>query len=506
MRGAVTTATEQPVLLAPSIGTRVLARLRAFFGFDALLLMAVFTVVAMFTHRSIADPDIWWHLRNAEEMLRRHAFLRHDLYSFTVPGAPWVDHEWLAELPYYFAWRAFGYEGLYSVMLLLLWGALGGVFFLSLEASGNAKASALATAFATYFATVSFGPRTLLFGWDFLVLELLLLAHFRRRPRPLWLLPLLFAIWVNTHGSWLIGLVLFGVFLLCGLARGQWDAILCTPWSPHELRQLLQVAAASVAALFLNPYGWRLVLYPFDLAFRQKLNIANIEEWRSLDFHSARGKVFLLTAGVLLLLGLLQRRRWRPVDLAFLAIGLYAALTYARFLFLAALLLTPLLARELAFFPAVRQDKDRPWANALFMTGLLSVCLATWPRTRTLASGDQTLYPAQALPYLSGFHPQGPVFNDYDWGGYLIWHCRQVPVFVDSRVDIFERSGVFADYLKAMRLEDTFSVLDRYHVRYVLVAQKRPLAYLLEHSPGWRVEYQDKVTVLLERANNSLSY
>jgi hypothetical protein len=453
----------------------------------------------MLTHRPISDPDIGWHLRNAEVLLRTHAFLRHDLYSFTVPGAPWANHEWLAELPYYFAWRAFGQEGLYGVMLGLLLAIFGGVFLLATEISGSTKAAFLATALAAFFATVSFGPRTLLFGWAFLVLELLLLTRFRRDPRSSWLLPPLFAVWVNTHGSWLVGLALLGAFFLSGLPRKAWRSIDSDVWSASEVRQLLRVMVASVVALFLNPYGWRLVVYPFDLAFRQKLNIANIEEWRSLDFHAVRGKLFLATLAFLLLSSLLRRRRWKWVDLAFLSIGVYSALVYARFLFLAAILLAPLLARELAFLSVARQRKDQPWANALFMAGLLTMCLVTWPRPSKLTADELAHYPAKALPYLANFHPQGPVFNEYDWGGHLIWECRQVPVFVDSRVDLFERSGVFADYLKATRLEDTFAILDRYHIRYVLFPQKTPLAYLLAHSSAWHVIYQDDVTVLFER-------
>jgi hypothetical protein len=73
------------------------------------------------------DPDIWWHLRDAQFLLQNHSFLRHDLYSFTAAGHAWVNTEWLAEIPFYFAYRAFGVAGLKamtfilpSVMMLLL--------------------------------------------------------------------------------------------------------------------------------------------------------------------------------------------------------------------------------------------------------------------------------------------------------------------------------------------------------------------------------------------------
>jgi hypothetical protein len=58
------------------------------------------------------DPDIWWHLRNAQILLSTHHFIRQDLYSFTTAGQPWINPEWLAEIPYYFGFRLFVEPGL----------------------------------------------------------------------------------------------------------------------------------------------------------------------------------------------------------------------------------------------------------------------------------------------------------------------------------------------------------------------------------------------------------
>ena len=65
----------------------------------------------------VAEADIWFHLRNAQELLTRHSFLRTDLYTFTVAGAPLLNFEWLSELPYYFAFQAWGLRGLLAMYL-----------------------------------------------------------------------------------------------------------------------------------------------------------------------------------------------------------------------------------------------------------------------------------------------------------------------------------------------------------------------------------------------------
>ena len=242
------------------------------------------------------------------------------------------------------------------------------------------------------------------------------------------------------------------------------------------------------------------MLYPFDLAFHQKLNIASVDEWRSLDFHSPRGKIALAIMAAAILLQLVRRRRWRLDEVVLTLIAAYAALTYSRFLFLAAILIVPLLAKDLAPAMPYHPDRDKPWLNAAIMLGAVITMVVMFPTHQKLNGGGSTIYPdAAAQRYLQNFHPQGNVFNDYLWGGYLIWNVRQVPVFIDSRVDVFERNGVLADYLHAIRIENSLQILDKYSIQYVVFENHRPLTYLLRHTPGWKVDYEDKTAIVFER-------
>jgi hypothetical protein len=109
-------------------------------------------------------------------------------------------------------------------------------------------------------------------------------------------------------------------------------------------------------------------------------------------------------------------------------------------------------------------------------------------------------YPVQALAYLRGFHPRGNVFNEYIWGGFLIYHARQIPVTIDSRVDIFEYNGTFKDYLDAVALKNSDAILNKYKIRYVLFERDAPLVCYLLQSPSWKVDYQDRTAILLERS------
>ena len=220
----------------------------------------------------------------------------------------------------------------------------------------------------------------------------------------------------------------------------------------------------------------------------------------SLDFHGVRGKILFGMLAATIVLALVRKRRWRLDELAFTILGFYAAVTYSRFLFLAAIVVTPMLARELDFFPPYRAEKDRFSLNAVLIAAIILGCILRFPSREFLMRDTVRNYPVKALPYLQQFHPDGRVFNDCLWGGFLIWNARHIPVFIDSRIDIFEYNGVFADYLDAMGGKNTLELLDKYRIRYVLYKQESPVGYLLMHNPGWKVDYQDGTTVLLERA------
>jgi hypothetical protein len=449
----------------------------------------------------LSDPDIWWHLRNAQLMLSTHHFIRQDLYSFTTHGQPWIDPEWLAEIPYYLGFRLLGERGLFLVMLAAVELVIGGVLLLCYRRSGDVKAAYLATWIAVLFAAINIGPRTILFGWICFLIEMVLLEAFRRGVDRVWLLAPLFALWINLHGSWLIGFAFLLLFVVSGLLQGRWGSIEAVKWTPSQLRKLAAVVAASLAALFVNPYGWRLVVYPFDLIFRQRLNVAVIDEWRSVDFQSFHGALMFIVIAGMLLFTLARRRPWPLHELLFVLVAFYAALTHKRFLFLAGIVACPVLSVALAgaVFEPYDAKRDKPLLNAIIMVAFCTFAIRHTPTSAALRNAEGKYFPVDAMPELQRCCTQGYLLNRYEWGGYLIWNERDILVFVDSRTDIFEYHGVLFNYLKAVALDDSLAVLNQYHIDSVLLQPTAPIVYLLRHTPGWRVRYEDTTAVLLVR-------
>jgi hypothetical protein len=475
-------------------------KLRTIFPFHLALGSILALWVFLAASADVADPDIWWHLLNAKYLFMHGALPRFDTFAYTTLGDPWMNHEWLSEVPYYLAWQAFGFQGPYVVYLTLVELVLLGVFYLSTKTTGNVKGAFLTSCLAVILARVSFGPRTLLFGWLYLTILLLILRRFRTAGRgPLWAVPILFCLWVNSHGSWLIGLTVFGIFIAAGLVERSWGKIDAVRWTPPQLRQLLTAAAASLAALFVNPFGYRLVFYPFDLAYRQKLTVTYVEEWLSVDFHTPRGKIVMMVLAALLLGALASRVRWKLEEVALCMLGVYSGITYSRFLFLAAILLTPLLTKFLHRIPPYKPEIDKPLLNAAFLAGVVCVFVLQFPSDAKLEKTVTERFPQGAMTYLDGHPLDGHVFNYYMWGGYITLHHPEIKTFVDSRSDIFEYRGVLQDYMDAISLKKSVEVLDKYKVRYALFPPAEPISYFLRHTKGWRPAYEDSVSVLWER-------
>src|SRR5262249_46869481 len=151
---------------------------------------------------------------------------------------------------------------------------------------------------------------------------------------PLWILPPLFFLWANTHGSWSLGLVLFVLVGISGLVQGSWGRADAVRWSPRQLKQYIITGIASVAALFLNTYGWKPLSCLLAPARNKKLTIGRIEQRIQVPFPPLRGKLFFLLRLGLLLPPLFPTRRWDLAEVLMLLFALYSGLTYIRFLVL----------------------------------------------------------------------------------------------------------------------------------------------------------------------------
>ncbi len=473
---------------------------RQIFSFPALLAAALVAKVFWTCRDRIADPDIWWHLRNAQYFVATLRFPNIDSYSFTAAGSPWMNHEWLSELFYYAAFRAFGLQGIFLLFASVLAVLVVAVFLLCRKQTDDPLAAAIATFFGGLLAMVGFTPRTQHFGWLCFVAIYAILLQFRSEKRaPLWLIPILFSVWVNCHGSWIIGLFLYAIFVCAGLIRHDLGRLVAAPWSKSELKQLIVTGLVSVAALTVNPFGYRLLLYPFDTAFRQNLGIGAVQEWGSVDFNDPRGTLVAIVLGAVFAMALIAPKRWRIDNALLTAFVLYCGIAHIRFLLLAGIVLPPILAPRFGQISSYSPQRQHRLLNAALLAIIAGICVFGFPSARMLDAEVADFFPVRAVDFLRS-HPQpGRIFNLYQWGGYLEWKLPQTQTFIDSRSDIFEHQGVLKDYWEVAGLGNSQETLDRYAVRYLLYPPDTPLTYFLSKSSQWERIYGDGQAVIYRR-------
>ena len=436
----------------------------------------------------VRDPDIWWHLADARQLTLTHHFLWTEPNSFTVGGQPWVNPEWLAELPYWFSYQALQLRGIYLVEWLMICANLVFMYWRSYRQSGHAGAAWWATALAFLLISVNTGPRTIAFAYVAMSAEMVILEAAKRgNTRALWMLPALFCVWVNLHGSWLIGLALLVLYILCGSFEVKKGAVEQEAFTSTERNRLLAVLGLSIVALFVNPYGWRLVWNPIDMMFNQKLNIANVMEWHPLDLSSIAGIAAFAAMCLMVIFNIVQGRKWRMYELAIVFFAWYAALDHMRFLFMAAVLTTPMLSVDLRrAFDMGSDENTNPVANAFMVIAAAIVVLLIFPSEKKLENKLADFFP---LHTIQAIQPSWRTFNSAYIGGRMAFDSK--PTFIDSRFDVFEHHGVLASYLQAMYMVRPLEVLDQYKIDHVLVTDSTPLAYLLKHTEGWTTVGQE---------------
>jgi hypothetical protein len=492
---------------APVVATAVprsksAAVLRAAFSFPAMLCLALAALTVLTVRGRFNDPDLWWHLKVGEIIWTTHAIPHADQFSFTAANHAWIAHEWLSEAIIYAAYRAGGYTGLMvwlcalpSILFALVY-ALGSLY------SGNAKISLLGGMAAWFFGTIGLAIRPHILGYLFLALELLIVHLGRTRGRRwFWALAPLFAVWANCHGSFALGLLLLAIFLGCSFIEMRAGSLVSERWPAEDRKRLAAAALVSVGALFVNPLGWRLVLYPFNLFFQQSQNLASVSEWQPLDVHDPRAWVLGAVAVGIFLAVLLRRAELRLEELAMLAAGFGLAILHQRMLFVFGILAAPVICRLLAnawdkYDPA----RDLRFANAILMAAAVVTMIAAFPGAGEIQQQIAKTSPAGAVDYIRKSGLEGRMLNEYIFGGYLIWALPEQKVFIDGRCDIFDWTGVLGEYGGWYTLsDDPERLLKKYHIDYCLLGNGAPELQVLPHLAGWRKVYQDKVATIFAR-------
>ncbi len=438
----------------------------------------------------ISDNSFMTHLATGRLMLDGGGIPHHDPYSSTAHGAPWVVQSWLAELLYAVVDRLGGAQAL-RVLMGLTTAALGAFTWRLTRPARSLVGRVSITALVIGVGTAVWSPRPLLFGLIGLCVALLAAED----GLPPWVLLPVFWIWVNTHGSFPLGLVALGLLWLGRRADGGDGQV--------EWRCLLWAVGGTVAGA-INPLGPTLLIFPIHLLGRTK-ELSSILEWQSPSFSDGYARIFLVQVLVGILL-LVRKPSWRAA--LPMAVFVAAALVSQRNVAVAGLVMVPGMARGFRGLGSIRGDERSPISVVVLVAvGVVGALMVSVSLAQP--AWDLATFPVAPLAWMSqeGISPsQVRMLSTDTTGNYLeLLDGRQANAFIDDRVDMYP-PAVVDDYLTLEHGTAGWAqVLDRRGIDLVLWDRTSALVGLLSSSPQWRVLYQDASSSLLCRRGAQLA-
>jgi hypothetical protein len=477
--------------------------LKQLFSFPAMLGGLLVTGVFVSRHNFEVDPDLWWHLKVGEGILTTNTWPTTDPYSYTAAGQPWLAYEWLGDVFFSAVARVGGLGALQALFIVLGAAIMLALYGYATMRARNSKAGFVAATVLLVLAAANFNLRPQMMGYLFLVLTLIALERFRQGSfLALWLLPPLFLLWINTHGSWEIGLAVVLLYWVCGLKEMRLGDIQMHAWTPRQRQRLSLTFLFCLTVIPITPYGTRLAAYPFDVASSLPLNLTKVQEWQPMPLDSFGSKLFLLLVLGTIAVQVVLRARWRLEDVLLFLGAAFIAFVHARFLLIFVPVFVPILATTLArWVPGYRREKDPYWLNAVLLAAMALGMIHYFPSLKKTEENVAEKFPVGAVAYLKGHPVPDAMFNAYGFGGYLVYsRGDEHKVFIDGRGELYEHAGVFADYLHVTLMEPgVLGILRNYGIKSCLVGRDDPIAVLLMALPEWKRVYADRASAIFVR-------
>ncbi len=468
------------------------------------------------------DGDLGRHITIGRYILDTHSIPTVDIFSNSMAGQPLTPHEWLAQVIFALADRWMGLDGVVLVTGLVIATAFTLVFRQALKCSNSVLAGLLITVLAAGAASLHWLTRPHIFTFLLMAIWISLMEDVRQGKRNRWMwLPVVMWVWANTHGAFIAGFVVWGIYL-AAWGWQTWIERMGEDFSSDFVKAALWGGGLSLAISFINPSG--INLWATSLGYLQNTYlVGHTAEYLSPDFHNRSTWLFLLliAATVFFFSQTSSPRKILAVLLAgaWMVMGLVSARNIPLFTIVAAPLLAAACAdwmRERAGGGAAAlklQGVDQRlldietslrgwvWPAVGFLTAV--ILLGAGVRLDSRRQGNQfdaQVFPVAAVHWL-GENPQsGSMFNYFPWGGYLLycdWPATRV--FIDGQTDFYGEALTRKYETVLTQAEGWQAVLAEYQIDWVIFPSGSALIGALNNDLGWLVIYQDDTAVIMRR-------
>jgi hypothetical protein len=492
---------------------------------DILFLTLFFAVIMLGPRLMNMDGDLGRHLTIGKFIVENRTIPTRDIFSHTMQGSPLTPHEWLAQVTFALTYQTAGLNGVVIFCALLISITFTLVYRQCLTRSKMLLVSLGMTVIGAAAASIHWLARPHLFTMLFTVIWIGELEKWRTTGKwRMWILPILMLAWVNFHGAFIVGILIWLIYFLDHLYTKQNLSSSKNEQSsqPNErkksnlqTRNFLIVGFVVILLTFLNPAGWRIWETTFGFLQNQYL-VSHTIEYQSPNFQEINAWPFLGMIWLSILMLSLHRRELSLAVVLLLTFWTVFGLVSARNIAVYAVVAAPLLAgigatilldtyfaRNIINFDRKLRIIDRNLIGYLWsLVGVFVIAGLVIGGFTLDTSGlgnrfSENVFPVEAVDWILEQPEQGRVFNYFPWGGYLLYRAwPQQEVFIDGQTD-FYGEDLTRQYEKVIVLEDGWQeVLEKYEVDWVIMPVDSDLALELNHHPSWERRYVDQTAAV----------
>ena len=487
-----------------------------------ILLVLCIGILSIVMSAGISGNDFWWHIKSGEWIIENKAFPREGIFSWMAMDKhlKWYAHEWLAQVVYYGIYSLGGQLAIYffcflaGVLMLYLIYRVAKEYVLN-----NIMYSAFVFIFTMIVIKNYFYGRPQLFSFFLVFAELKILYDYinEKSNKEIFFVPLLGILWVNIHGgSSNLSYLLCLFFLIAGVINFEFGKISFVRLEKNKILTLLGVMVATIVAVFINPYGLDMVLYPYtNMADNLMLDL--IAEWGAPD---AKNVAILLFFFVPFALGLISiittEKKIRGIDLLIFAFFSYMFFRSTRFIVMLVISYPFYIFNYIPKFGTLNEVKskaDKVVATILIAAG---IGMTAFGAVNSVSTYDKGKLIEHELDYkfvkiMKVEKPKRP-YTEYNYGGDLIYYG--IEVLVDGRADVYTgtpledwnnltKLTVYSEpnkkYNKHTFVED---IIKKYNFDAFLVDVNRPLyQYLITNADKYELVKENKETAYFRVIN-----
>ncbi len=432
-----------------------------------VVLLWVFTIFLQKTN--LAASDLGRHVTNGKEIIESGHVFQNNHYSYTNPEYSAPNHHWLYGV---LAWRLYQVGGFPLITVVVAgcyWLGVVGMMVLSKKINGD-WATLLATVILIPIMNMRIETRPDALSVLFLSTTILACHWVWRKQSWREILPavgalfIVTAFWVNLHILFIVGLIVTASYLLQAFIRR----------SAEQVQKYAVLLVAQLAAALINPLGISTLFYPLLILRDYQYPVAeNQSVLFFLQHHPSTTYWYLalvLMAGAIALVSSYKKvaLQLQPIWII-TAILLFATALMHRFsVFLQLPLLVVLSSTGVLIASSKRWRNRRSLLFGIGIGVVLFVALTTFTTKSAVFSpsfGTGTLPNVEAAGAFFKQHQlPGPIFNNYDIGGYLIYMLYpQHRVFVDNRPEAYPGSFMTDHYISAQSDENVWQALEKTH-------------------------------------------